>query len=148
MPATPRPSTMLPAQNRLASASRGHAEDQRSSPRGRGAVRVVIGGAEVLRVMLAGRLRIRVLVRRVRRHPHPPLRGDLSRVRERLRWVGSIGAGPAVAARVGAGHAHAVAEHADRLHAARALERADAGEAVAESFQAGKDFGAEAGLDR
>ena len=47
-----------------------------------------------------------------------------------------IGAGPAVAAGVGAGDAHAVRHQADRLHGARTLQVADTLEHVATTFEA------------
>ena len=93
-PATPRPSTMFPAQNKLARISRIHGEFQKR------------------------------------------------------RMCRSVGARPAVAPRVGAGHAHAVLQHADRLHAARPFQRPDAVQPMAEPFQSGQHIRRRIRFDR
>src|SRR5579859_5810926 len=66
---------------------------------------------------------------------------------QKRRMGGSVGAGPAVAAWIGAGHANAVPGDADGLHTAWAVQRGQPVEAVAQVFQSIQHVRAELRLD-
>src|ERR1700733_2461266 len=101
-PARPRPSTMLPAQNRLASTRRVQAEFHR----------------RVIALLFRAGFRAGDWAATADR--------DGRRGRACRDDGGSIRSCPTVAPRIGTGHAYAVVGDADRLNAARAFQRCDA----------------------